>query len=145
MAKDLLKDLQHAKHFVHTGRLESYHNVRLKYMPRRIHLKFNGTYLRSIIAILDHNYNVNKTLVGDKLVFSKPIGRYTLKNRYKNPSNNWRQIIIENIKINARTGNNLNTETRTIDDNLRIPTNIVSIPKPNVDEMRLKKYSRFQK
>jgi len=70
-------------------------------------------YLRSIIAILHHNYNVNKTLVGDKLVFSKPIGCYTLKNRYKNPSNNWRQIIIENIEINARTGNNLNTETRT--------------------------------
>lgn len=29
-------------------------------------------------------------------------------------------------------GNNLNTETSTIDDNLQIPTNIVSIPKPNV-------------
>ncbi|CAI6373647.1 unnamed protein product [Macrosiphum euphorbiae] len=145
MAKDLLKDLQHAKHFVHTGRLESYHNVRLKFMPKRIHLKFNGMYLGSIIAILDHNYNVNKTLIGDKLVFSKPIGRYTLKNRYKNPSNNWRQIIIENIKINARTVNNLNTETSTIDDNLRIPTNIVSIPNPNIDKMRLKKYSRFQK
>lgn len=85
MAKDLLKDLQHEKHFVHTGRLESYHNVRLKYMPKRIHLKFNGMYLRSIIAIFDHNYNVNITLVGDKLVFSKPIGRYTLKNRYENP------------------------------------------------------------
>jgi len=33
----------------------------------------------------------------------------------------------------------------TIDDNLQIPINIVSLPKPNVDEMRLKKYSRFQK
>ena len=69
------------------------------------------------------------------MVFSKPIGRYTLKNRYKNLSNNWRQIIIENIKINARTGNNLNTETSTIDDDLRIPTNIISIPKLNVDEI----------
>lgn len=81
MAKDLLKDLQHAKHFVHTGRLESYHNIRLKYMPKRIHQKFNVMFLRTIIAIFYHNYNINKTLVRDKLVFSKPIGRYTLKNR----------------------------------------------------------------
>jgi len=27
LAKDFLKDHQHAKHFVHTGRLEPYHNV----------------------------------------------------------------------------------------------------------------------
>jgi len=42
MAKDFLKDLTHATHFVHTGRLESYHNLRLKYMPKRIHLKYKG-------------------------------------------------------------------------------------------------------
>jgi len=35
-AKDFIKDLRQAKHFVHTGKLESYHNVRLKYMPKRI-------------------------------------------------------------------------------------------------------------
>jgi len=30
---DLLEDLSHTKHFIHTARLESYHNTRLKYMP----------------------------------------------------------------------------------------------------------------
>lgn len=51
MAKKFLKDLQQAKNFVHTGRLESYHNIRLKYMPKRIHLKYDGMHMRSIIAI----------------------------------------------------------------------------------------------
>lgn len=59
--------------------LESSHNVRLKCMPKNIHLKCNGMYLHSIIAILDHNYNVNKTMEGGKLVISKPNGCYTLR------------------------------------------------------------------
>lgn len=59
-SKDLLKDLEHAKNFVHTGRLELHHNLRLKYMPKRIHLKYKNIHIRSIIANLDHNHNINK-------------------------------------------------------------------------------------
>jgi hypothetical protein len=32
--KTFLKDLQPAKNYVHTGALESYHNLRLKYAPK---------------------------------------------------------------------------------------------------------------
>lgn len=52
MAKDLLKDLEHAKNFVHTGRLESYHNLRLTYMSKRMHLKCNCMCMRCIIATI---------------------------------------------------------------------------------------------
>ncbi|KAL4098108.1 hypothetical protein QTP88_022777 [Uroleucon formosanum] len=34
LAKDFLKDLQHAKHFVHTGRLESYHNSEFTFLKK---------------------------------------------------------------------------------------------------------------
>lgn len=102
LAKDFLKDLQHAKHFVHTGRLESYHNVRLKYMPKRIHLKYSGMHMRSIIAILDHYSNVGKTMIGDKMVYSKPLGRYTIKNRYSSTTNDWRAEIMQNLKEKAK-------------------------------------------
>ena len=81
MSKDLLKDLEHAKNFVHTGRLESYHNLRLKYMPKRIHLKYKGMLLRSMIAILDHNYNLHKNELGKKMIYSKPAGQYVLKTK----------------------------------------------------------------
>jgi len=35
------------------------------------------------MAVLDHNNNTNKQLVGDKIVYSKPIGKYTIKNVYE--------------------------------------------------------------
>lgn len=59
-AKDILKDLQQSKHCIHTGCIEFYHNVRLKYIPKRIHLKYEWMYIRSIVAILDHNNNTGK-------------------------------------------------------------------------------------
>jgi len=45
-------------------------------MPKHIHLK----YIRSITAILDHigNNNNDKKIVGDTMVYSKPLGRYTI-------------------------------------------------------------------
>jgi len=37
-------------------------------------------YMRSIIiAILDHNNNLNEKEVGEKIVFSKPVSRYVIK------------------------------------------------------------------
>lgn len=99
MSKDLLKDLEHAKNFMHTGRLKSYHNLRLKYMPKRIHLKYKGMHMRSMIDILNYNNNINKTELSDKMVYSKPAERYVLKTKYeptkKNYSNDdWRHTIM---------------------------------------------------
>ncbi|XP_050064701.1 uncharacterized protein LOC114122846 [Aphis gossypii] len=139
LAKDFLKDLQHAKHFVHTGRLESYHNVRLKYMPKRIHLKYSGMHMRSILAILDHNSNVNKTMIGDKMVYSKSLGRYTMKNRYTSTTNNWRAEIMQNVKEKSK----ISLICQNQDQLISVPKNIISIPKPDINELRSKKYSRF--
>ncbi|KAL4152882.1 hypothetical protein QTP88_000715 [Uroleucon formosanum] len=139
LAKDFLKDLQHAKHFVHTGRLESYHNVRLKYMPKRIHLKYSGMHMRPILAILDHNSNVNKTMIGDKMVYSKPFGCYTMKNRYTSTTNNWRAEIMQNVKEKSK----ISLICQNQDQLISVPKNIVSIPKLDINELRSKKYSRF--
>jgi len=37
-------------------------------------------FVRSKLAILGHNNNTEKTLIGEKVVFSKPLGRFTIKN-----------------------------------------------------------------
>lgn len=139
-AKDFIKDLEQAKHFVHTGRLESYHNVRLKYMPKRIHLKYNGMYLRSILAILDHNYNTGKNIIGDKMVFSKSLRKYTIKNTYERSKTDWRKQIMN--KIEELSKENI-LEPMNISENVSVPQNIVLLPKPDLVEMREKKYSRF--
>ncbi|KAE9524465.1 hypothetical protein AGLY_015186 [Aphis glycines] len=141
-AKDFIKDLPHAKHFVHTGRLESYHNVRLKYMPKRIHLKYRSMYIRSIMAILDHNYNTNKQVVGDKMVYSKPLGKYTIKNVYERTDNDWRKRIMEKVLDLAKKKTN-EYNIITIPEETEIPKSIAPIPKPNIEEIRSKRYSRF--
>lgn len=132
--------MEQAKHFVHTGRLESYHNVRLKYIPKRIHLKYNGMYLRSILAILDHNYNTGKNIIGNKMVFSNTLRKYTIKNTYERSKTNWRKQIINMIEELFKE--NI-LEPMDISENVSVPQNIVILPKPDVDEMREKKYSRF--
>jgi len=95
-AKEFIKDLRQSKHFVHTEKLECYHHVRLKFMPKRIHLQFNGIFVRSILAILDHNSKTDKILIGKKFVFSKPLERFAIKNPDYKTQNNWN--VIYNIK-----------------------------------------------
>ena len=42
--KRLLKDLQKLTDFCHTGYLEVFHNVLLKYAPKRQHFSYEGKY-----------------------------------------------------------------------------------------------------
>lgn len=63
-------------------------------MPKRIHLKYKGVHMRSMIAILDHNLNINKKELGDKMVYSKPAGRYVSKTKYEPSNDEWRHTII---------------------------------------------------
>ncbi|CAI6365786.1 unnamed protein product [Macrosiphum euphorbiae] len=142
-AKDFIKDLRQAKHFVHTGKLESYHNVRLKYMPKRIHLQFNGMFVRSILAILDHNNNTKKTLIGEKVVFSKPLGRFTIKNSYNKTQNNWKREIISTIIEEAEKEISPQPFDVQKECNTDIPKNIYRTPCPPYEELKSKRYSRF--
>lgn len=105
--KDFIKDLPHAKNFVHNGGLEYYHTVRTKYMLKQIDLKY--IYIRLILAILngpisslDHNHNINKQLVDDKMIYSRPLRKYGIKNVYERNDTDWqkvRNLVKKNIKL----------------------------------------------
>lgn len=43
-----------------TGSLEVYHNIMLKYMPKRLHFGYDTMVARTQLAILDNNYNVGR-------------------------------------------------------------------------------------
>ncbi|XP_025424708.1 uncharacterized protein LOC112693733 [Sipha flava] len=101
-AKDFIKDLEQAKHFVHT-------------------------------AILDHNYNTGKNIIGDKMVFSKSLRKYTIKNTYERSKTDWRKQIMN--KIEELSKENI-LEPMNISENVSVPQNIVLLPKPDLDEMR---------
>ncbi|KAL7381559.1 hypothetical protein ABVT39_007691, partial [Epinephelus coioides] len=47
-------------HFKHTGSVEVYHNVMLKYLPKRLHFGYDTMVARTQLAILDNNYNVGR-------------------------------------------------------------------------------------
>ena len=58
--KNLLNDLNKLTKFHHTGDLEQYHSVLLKYAPKREHFSYNGMATRTQLAVLDHNSNVRR-------------------------------------------------------------------------------------
>ena len=53
--KKLLNDLNKLTEFHHTGELEQYYSVLLKYAPKREHFSYNGMVVRTQLAVLDHN------------------------------------------------------------------------------------------
>ena len=75
--KKLLQDIQKLTEFCNTGELKSYHSLLTKYCPKRQHFSSHGMVIQTMLAILDHNYNVDRpqaTKTGDarfKLVFPK--------------------------------------------------------------------------
>ena len=58
--KKLLKDLKMVTEFHHTGNLEVYHSMMLKYCPKRQHFSHNGMIARTQLAALDHNHNCSR-------------------------------------------------------------------------------------
>ena len=69
----LLRDMKMLTSFHHTGALEVFHSLLLKYCPKRQHFSYVGMQAHIELAILDHNYNTNRkqatTKEGKHLVF----------------------------------------------------------------------------
>ena len=47
--------------FHHTGQLEVFHSMMLKYVPKSQHFSYQGMVARTQLAALDHNYNLNRS------------------------------------------------------------------------------------
>ena len=55
-----MKDLPNLVLFKHSGHIESFHNVMLKYVPKRLKFSYEGMYARTQLAVLDHNSNLDR-------------------------------------------------------------------------------------
>ena len=84
--KKLTSDLQQLTRFCHTGTLENFHSVLLKWCPKRIHFSYEGMRARSQLACLSHNENVGRAqattaagILRHKLVFPKAKGHWVVK------------------------------------------------------------------
>ncbi|VDI19825.1 Hypothetical predicted protein [Mytilus galloprovincialis] len=58
--KRLRKDIKHLSEFCHTGNLEVYHSLLLKYVPKRQEFNFDQMNARTSLAVTDHNMSQNR-------------------------------------------------------------------------------------
>lgn len=58
--KTLLTDMKQLTHFCHTGSLENFHSVLLKWAPKRVHFSYQGMRARVQLACLSHNANIGR-------------------------------------------------------------------------------------
>ena len=64
--KKLLKDLKLVTGFHHTGSLEVYHFMMLKYCPKQQHFGNEGIIACKQLAALDNNHNCSRRQAGIK-------------------------------------------------------------------------------
>jgi hypothetical protein len=139
----LINALKQCRFFVHTSTLESFHNVCLVYAPKRIAYTYEGLVVRTILAVLDHNFNVGREVVGDKVDYNKVSKEYKLHDKYQSKDQSWRRDLVKKC-VEFVTNPELITFNPEIDKLLipfDLPDNIVpiGIQRPSIDELRKKK------
>ena len=141
-----VRDLRQMVHYCHTGQLESYHNQRLKYCPKRIHFSYKAMECRTMLAAMECNYNVNRDKKLSQYVrFSKHAKGYVLRNVYDEKDYSWRQDILADILENAADDSDTNIlEFSDFSDITTIPKRLrPDLVKPTVQELLSKRVSRF--
>lgn len=139
--KSFLADLNHISEYCHTGALESYHNERLKYTPKRVHFSFKGMMIRSMLAILDHNNNIGRKKVRESVRYSKSQKKWVYVPVYQAKNNNWRKELVDNICTVVR--GQVKLDEMLYIDNIELPQNIAPISKPTMEEAKSLYFSRF--
>ena len=144
--KTLVADLQQMTSFCHTGDLEVYHSLLLKYCPKRLNFSFPGMLARTQLAILDHNNNCERsqatTADGQlrfNIKFTKQSKSWIAKPIAQHKNNNW-AIDLMNSVILVKTKVMLATNP----DIPELPKNIATLPQPPKDELITQMTSRFR-
>lgn len=100
--KKLLSDLRKTNLFVHTSYLESFHNVILKYAPKRTYFPPRFMSMRVQLAIIDHNLGIgreqNLTLQSET-VWRKSTKRFKERNIHVPKSYEWRRALLFDVFI----------------------------------------------
>ncbi|KAF4514207.1 UNVERIFIED_CONTAM: hypothetical protein B566_EDAN019252 [Ephemera danica] len=143
--QQLVKDIRQARHFLHTGPLESFHNERLMYTPKRCHFPYIGYVLRSILAVLDHNSNHGRKLKERVSVYSKRSKAWVLRNVYEKKNNNFRRELLDMIWQYVKDPQSLhyNSEVDDLLFPMPIPQNIAPAEKIPASKLN-HNVSRFQ-
>ena len=149
----LMKDIRQLTEACHTGSLEVYHNLYLKYCPKRNHFDYPTMLARAQLAVLDHNHNldVKQAVVRKPKSGSAAKGELRYKYSFSKQTQNWIRKKIQEAKdytylwevmvaiLEAKTGH-----FEFIEPDLpELPANIAKFPRPPKEEMDARHASRF--
>ncbi|XP_063967630.1 uncharacterized protein LOC135157074 [Lytechinus pictus] len=149
----LMKDTKQMTKACHTGAIESYHSLYLKYCPKRKHFFYPAMLARAELAVLDHNANTGreqatvkrertgtakKGALRFRYVWSKSTKEWVLKRipEDKNYAYLWDMLV---AVLQVKAGNfDLKQPQYPI-----LPQNIAPIPRPPPEELIERATSRF--
>lgn len=149
--KKLLKDMKLVTEFHHTGNLEVYHSMMLKYCPKRQHFQYEGMNARTQLAALDNNNNCSRKQAVVKQGSSKGSLRYNLV--FPKIRKTWVVKPIKEVKdysyVNVMMENILKYEKpkrkkKAGKSQKKLPKNIASKEKPDKATAIKSHISRFQ-
>ena len=147
----LLKDLAKLTDFCHTGRLEVYHSMMLKYCSKREHFSYQGMIARTQLAALDNNANTGRSQAqiqsgaqaGEaryKLCFPKANKRWVAKPINEKKSYQHLSGLLSEVVKRCEEGNAAAQPAP-----VRLPRNIASEPAPLKADLIQQHRSRFNR
>ena len=147
--KNLVKDIRHLTKACRTGELESFHNMLLKYCPKRKHYFYPGMLARLQLAVLDHNNNTARKPA--KIRKGPRRGEEQVALKYSKRSHSWVEKMIKEKKdhsylvdimeniLKMKTGE-IHVEAPSLPE---LPKNVARTPRPSREEVSAHKYSRY--
>ena len=140
--KLFISDMKYFVDFLHTGNLEVFHSLLLKYCPKRLQFSFHGMITRTQLVILHFNQAMKSdhAVTEDgtpryKLQYSKISKKYVVKPIKNEPEKLYLNDLISEV-INATTTSEMHKPILP-----HIPNRYID--KPDKEEEIKKRYSRF--
>ena len=140
----LVTDIAKLSSFCHTAQLEVFHSLLTKYCPNRQHFSYMGMNVRMQLAILDHNYNI------ERLQATTLQGQARFKQVSPKSQKHWvAKAIKEDEKFVEMLDEVVSPDYKP--DELSsiftpdLPPNITLVPRPPLDLTVQKQVTRFSK
>ena len=140
--KRLLGDLKYFTKFKHTGNLEVFHSVLLKYCPKRLHFSHIGMISRTQLAVLHFNGTINSK----QAVTKEGIPRYKLQFSRVTQSMVVKPIkCVNEMKFIDDLKSNMLQSLKTGEKYTLPKVPVFQVDKPNKADAILRHRSRFSK
>ena len=130
-------------HFKHTGRNESLHRSKLKYLPKLASYTFDKTLIMNMLVCMEHNLAMQgERTERERPAFSRAMKDYTVKTVTTVDRTSFKHEMMEQIVKKLAAG-----KPRVLDlssyKRIPIPKTFHGVPKPSLEELKKRNVCRF--